>query len=118
MAHVGSFSHFAFVIVFVFVFVIVILRESVDKACHELLEHVWLYGSVKHIKSCTVDPDFWRGRAGGRTEVFQEVLADLKRVVKRSHGEPGVTQSWTGVIPRVQVIVWSSMAPLVSQDEF
>ena len=29
--------------------------------------------------------------------------------------EPGVTQSWTGVIPRAQAIVWSSIGPLVEQ---
>ena len=34
---------------------------------------------------------YQRRTDGRRTEVFQEVLADLKRVVKRSHGEPGVT---------------------------
>ena len=57
MAHVGSFSNFIFVFVFVFV-----TGASVDSTSCEL----------------TVDPDFWRGRAGERTKVFQEVLVDLK----------------------------------------
>ena len=47
MAHAGSFSHFVLVFVFAFVFVIVITGASVDNTCHELLEYVWLYGSVK-----------------------------------------------------------------------
>ena len=52
MAYVGSFSHFVFFFVFVFacVFVIVVTVASVDSACHELSEYVWLCGSVKHRK--------------------------------------------------------------------
>ena len=61
MAYVGYFSHFVFV--FAFVFVIVITGASVDSTCHELSEYVLL------IKIFS---------AGGRREVFQEVLADLK----------------------------------------
>ena len=39
---------FVFVVIFAFFFVIVITRASVDSACHDLSEYVWLYGSVKH----------------------------------------------------------------------
>ena len=55
--------------------VIFITGTSVDSTCHELSEYVRLYGSVKHILSCTVAPG---GRADERTKVFQEVHADLK----------------------------------------
>ena len=50
--------------------VIVIKGASVDSMCHELSESVWLYESVKHIKSCTVDPDFSCPRTGERTKVL------------------------------------------------
>ena len=51
MAHVGSFSHFAFVFVFVFVFVcvfvIVITGASVDSRCHKLSENIWFMWSER-----------------------------------------------------------------------
>ena len=61
---------FVFVFVCVIVIVIVITGASVDSMCHELSECVWfINGSVKH-----------RAVQYGRTKVFQEILADLKKV--------------------------------------
>ena len=50
----------------------------------------------------------------GIVEEFNIKNFGEKKTVKKSKGEPGVTQISTGFIPRTQAIVWSSMAPLVN----
>ena len=81
----GLNSHFLFFIVFVFVFafvfVIVIPGASVDSTCHELLEYVWFYGSVKHIYGAVqlikIFDALGLTEMDGRTKEFQDVLGDL-----------------------------------------
>ena len=62
---------------------IVITGASVDSTCHDLSEYVRLYGSVKHIQSCTVAPDLSGGRADEWTKVFQEVLEPKNHPVQK-----------------------------------